>query len=921
MYRQPRPGSWRNTPRPRLQFERAPLRTKSVSFNLIRETERNKRDFNHDFHDEDFYARGYNRFDDTQLQTREFINTNYRGRDIEMIHPPKNGNKSRFHTGGGHESSELRYVSASHLAGQDRHAEDTVSPRVSRNKRKRDRAKQKRMALAANRQSEFQTDYVSRNNQEGFTEHYRFTPQRGYDSVSEYNYSDGRRFSAPNYSTREYEENDFRPPPWRSVSLPNLGRINPLHFRHFTHTPGTMASRGTNSNFRSRKIHWGEENAQRTHTKPTRNFSPTNRTTLRQSQPSVVYAPAPPQLKATTKLMYELIRAVHHLDKITTKKRDENTPITFQRLTDLLVATIKPAHPNPRVETLLEGNARNWCYNAQLILEQHYEDLIGNTIQGLKNQTSEVDWPRAFEIATNWAEKNYGDRLTLETIEQAEALYTAEIAERPRVVTPAVTETRQAEQPPPSPRRTYAQVVASPPNQPPPPHITARPQLVTAEVHVQTSPGQRDASWVTGSPDRGDWHVTTEEEAPPLVQPPKTVTQGVVLTEKVRPIKVSLSVPPKKINPCVYEGELSPLISLDQPTQVGPQCETEVVRPTQVSLSVPLEQRIPRDPRPSLAPGRVGAELEEVDHPGSEGMVPTTPSVLRQTSTPPSPPSPILHDLEDLDSSPKSFSGNSPISNLQFFESDNINDNTKILSPLSRFLLEHEDPSVPTPGAPLLSPSVSEGTCAQILVPPSPIPQMAPDPNDIELITSSPSSGGRPKRHANTTRKNIDWRLTIHKKYVILGDSNAARFPKFQNTNLQIDAFPGAKFQHATNLIQGAQITEVPEKIILSFGLNNRQQRLKIRAIKELQNLIKATRDKFPNADILIPVINFSRALSLVEQQMVEAINAYIRKNCDFIPPLPSIYFAVEPDGIHWRPATAKAILLYWAKSLNLSLF
>lgn len=83
--------------------------------------------------------------------------------------------------------------------------------------------------------------------------------------------------------------------------------------------------------------------------------------------------------------------------------------------------------------------------------------------------------------------------------------------------------------------------------------------------------------------------------------------------------------------------------------------------------------------------------------------------------------------------------------------------------------------------------------------------------------------------------------MTLHKKYVILGDSNAAKFLKFQNTDLQIESFSGTKFQHAANLIEGAQITEVPEKLVLSFRLNNRQQRFKIRAIKELQKLVKVT--------------------------------------------------------------------------------
>lgn len=77
---------------------------------------------------------------------------------------------------------------------------------------------------------------------------------------------------------------------------------------------------------------------------------------------------------------------------------------------------------------------------------------------------------------------------------------------------------------------------------------------------------------------------------------------------------------------------------------------------------------------------------------------------------------------------------------------------------------------------------------------------------------------------------------------------------------------------------------------------------------------------KFPNADIFVPIINFSRVLLIAEQQMIEDINVYIQKNCDFIPSISNTYFAVEKDGIHWRPATAKSLLLYWAKFLNFKL-
>ncbi len=66
---------------------------------------------------------------------------------------------------------------------------------------------------------------------------------------------------------------------------------------------------------------------------------------------------------------------------------------------------------------------------------------------------------------------------------------------------------------------------------------------------------------------------------------------------------------------------------------------------------------------------------------------------------------------------------------------------------------------------------------------------------------TTPRSVGRPYRHINTDRKQMDWSLNLKKKYIIIGDSNVSRIPAFNIPDLQIDSFPGAKFQHAGNLV------------------------------------------------------------------------------------------------------------------------
>lgn len=67
------------------------------------------------------------------------------------------------------------------------------------------------------------------------------------------------------------------------------------------------------------------------------------------------------------------------------------------------------------------------------------------------------------------------------------------------------------------------------------------------------------------------------------------------------------------------------------------------------------------------------------------------------------------------------------------------------------------------------------------------------------------------------THKLSDWSLTLKKKYIIVGDSNVARIPAFSVPDLQVDSFPGAKFQHAGNLMERATVAVEPEIMIFFF--------------------------------------------------------------------------------------------------------
>lgn len=107
------------------------------------------------------------------------------------------------------------------------------------------------------------------------------------------------------------------------------------------------------------------------------------------------------------------------------------------------------------------------------------------------------------------------------------------------------------------------------------------------------------------------------------------------------------------------------------------------------------------------------------------------------------------------------------------------------------------------------------------------------------------------------------------------------------------------------------------EKMILSFGLNNRTQKLPDTAVKELQRLLKIAKTRFPHAEILIPEVNFSRAIPLGEQENLNYLNNYITEHCEYIVALPQQEFHTDRDKIHWTRATALTFSNYWLEYLN----
>lgn len=176
----------------------------------------------------------------------------------------------------------------------------------------------------------------------------------------------------------------------------------------------------------------------------------------------------------------------------------------------------------------------------------------------------------------------------------------------------------------------------------------------------------------------------------------------------------------------------------------------------------------------------------------------------------------------------------------------------------------------------------------------------------------------RVNKHRHTDRKMSEWGLEVTKKWLIIGDSNIARMPDHFVKDLQMESYPGANFRHAQAILEKA-VTETNnvEKVILSFGINSRDQRAKETAVKQMQAALRTAKTAFPFAEIWIPLINFSSDLPTKQQGTLQILNAHITRNMPFIPLLDRQKFKTENDHIHWTRETATEMLQHWKRFLN----
>lgn len=572
-----------------------------------------------------------------------------------------------------------------------------------------------------------------------------------------------------------------------------------------------------------------------------------------------------PNFQTKVRLLHRLIKATHHLQNVSRG----DPPITITRMTQTLTALIKPATPSENTLDLISGNAKNWELTTMLILKDHHLEVMEKEIANFMTFPT-FEWKRPFAIAADQARRNLGRRLQGETVQQAEALLLARLAEKERATVGQTVDNSAAEV-----NRTAPEVDLG--GDPPPPGSAASfspPSSPPKQVVVQAQTHPRPA-------------VSPVQEL--AIPPPLPPRQGRIGPTKrsvatMTDFKSDWSISPesqredRETFPLLV-NDIVPLSPKQQRKQPWPQISSALQREESISW-------------PATPPAGRCNELHLLDvdpcPSTSTPLIPETPQVT-DTPLPSAPPTgvcPCEELLLDLDG-----------------------------ETLEGLLAQDWDPSTP-PGKsspptlhkkhsllPLNVSGSTSKTAASIFV--------ESPRSDLSITTR------RPTRHISTLQKSKNWSLSVRHKWLILGDSNVARIPPYQIPHLQIDGFPGATFTNLRSVLAKIDTDPTVEIVILSIGLNNRAQNRTETSILELQRLMLMANAKFPHASIWIPVISFSRSLPHREQNQLCSINKYIMTHYQFIPELPRSQFSVERDRVHWTHPTAARLLDHWTTLVN----
>lgn len=595
-------------------------------------------------------------------------------------------------------------------------------------------------------------------------------------------------------------------------------------------------------------------------------------------QPTTEHRPLEDNVKQLAKSTFKLIQAVHHKTIIDRAIQTQTPPVGMQKHVKKLTSFIRPSSPTEDVRRAVESHTSQWLMETLNSLRSHYNDIIQSYRSVPFSET-------AFTVAVGWAEKRYRTRLDPNTpaevqniLEQCDEPTHISDSQHSSLGSPAVQATRRSPSLFPDQQRPAATCPAPPRRSP---SYTRSLSLGEREPMVNMVNNQNQIMAQGGNNNVYQPGITLDRTASSPLQ------------------FNSVFVPPPYV-------PLSPIIQVSK-LPVAPLPNALV----QASESVSRYPAVDRDTSPKLV-SRTDLFRANTITKNTTGTHHSNVAVLQSITE-------VI--TEDDNPANTAFVAVPPTGHVS--------------RPVSSRTAEAPRPVVaPTPtgvmvGA-MMTREPSKHNRASLSGPSQQHPEPSSSPSG-----SAPLQGGGPAvcgalaghavrtpriQKARPSRKIADWSFKCDRAVYILGDSNLARIGSFQNDAVEIDAFPGATLYHFQEVMQKALVQAHVELVVLSIGLNNRDQDPQRTSIKQLRRLYNLASMKFPFARIYVALINFSPQLSWKQTVALNALNDFIGHHYSYLLQLPASRFVTTRDNIHWSAHTAQAVLRHWCEQLKLEI-
>lgn len=671
----------------------------------------------------------------------------------------------------------------------------------------------------------------------------------------------------------------------------------------------------------------------------------------RQIKQPTNYQPLDVQTRQLTKQYFKLIQAIHHKEIIDSAIANKDPPRGMAKQVTKLTSFIKPASPSEEVQRAVERNTKQWLENNLLALQEHYFNVITNYTNLAFNEN-------ALRIAIAWAGKRYKARLSQSTVETIQNFFSREGESLDRSVYAESSPDGSLEGNSTSDFDIDSEGDFPPLQRPEREHHRSLYPKVIVEKQIRPTAAALD--------DRG-----RNSQGLDRVQPPPRDSQSTPYGEE-------LTTDPHMNGPLevTRNRTLSPIIPISTIK------ENNLAAPTQVhsgTCEADRSQKRSASPPLTLQPSRQGVvEERDQQHRDTENRPPFptfdsdfTTDMGNRIET-----AGKLNKSEGNIRPNKHHPRFTKLTNVSLHQPTQVRSNVVVSqndpdlqihgldqeSDTHHHLLSHSTATAvkyrsQTEGsAAVMDTRIGERDTAKRVTGNNNMMMQGPvKGNNADCGTQTTSSDPKitlaagslnvsaatlhqklnnsnqmterekdkyvhfPNTHkARKGRKIMDWQFKCNKPIWFLGDSNLHRMPPHCSGEIQVDSYPGASFYHFNQILEKTPPHALVKLVVLSVGINNRDQDPHKTSIKQLRMLYRKAQSVFPNANIYFPLINYSHLLPQEQKYNLDIVNDFALKRLPVISRIAEDQFQTVTDNIHWTQETAGQIFKHWCSELKL---